>query len=82
MATITRISIEEPRYSMYQGVKVVSGWDWVVEGDRGRIVYPREYHECMVRKMYTEGIESISDLRMVYCNGCSGASYCDRCDNK
>lgn len=77
MATITRISIEEPRYSMYQGVKVVSGWDWVVEGDRGRIVYPREYHECMVRKMYTEE-KSLSDLP--FCNGCSGASHCDRKD--
>lgn len=75
MATITRISIEEPRYSMYQGVKVVSGWDWVVEGSRGRIVYPRELHECMVRKMYQEETD-INGLP--YCNGCSGASHCCR----
>lgn len=76
MATITKISLEVSEYSTRQGMIVFDDWNWVVEGSRGRIVYPKEYHECMVRKMYTERIEHLHEIP--FCNGCSGASRCDR----
>ena len=49
---------------------------WVVEGENGTKTYEKNIfpHECMVRRMYSEGKTHLWEISE--CNGCSGACYC------
>lgn len=52
------------------------GLEWVVDGERGRLVYPGTLPECMVKRMYMEGV---SKAHPGYCDGCVGASEKRNC---
>ncbi len=47
------------------------GLEFVVDGERGRWVYPGTLPECLVKRMYMEGI---SYPPIGFCDGCVGAS--------
>lgn len=47
------------------------GLEWVVDGERGRYSYPGTFPECLVKRMYMEGV---SKVPLGYCDGCVGSS--------
>ena len=54
------------------------GLEWIVDGERGRRAYPGTLPECLVKRMYMEGV---SKAQPGCCDGCAGASgkrYCQK----
>lgn len=47
------------------------GLEYVVDGERGRRVYPGSIPECLAKRLYACGIE-YKQIPAGFCDGCSG----------
>lgn len=46
------------------------GLEYVVDGEMGRWTYPATLPECLVRRLYNDGLSNVPNG---YCDGCEGS---------
>lgn len=49
------------------------GGEYVVDGENGRYTYPFSWPECLVRRLYEDGLSSPPEIIV------GKGGYCDRC---
>lgn len=57
--------------------KNFGGLEWVADGEHGYRTYPGTLPECLVIRLYGEGLNAVPNIG--YCDGCTGAEknmYC------